>query len=294
MKVFLTLLLCIPMLAFAQVNRFIYEYTFIPNIHEKGSIKKELMALDIDAKGSVYQSMGKLEADSIMQAEISKMSGRRGGNFNFTSRNNLRNSIGYRVTKDYPEYTIFLHERVGRDRYKISENEKINWKIDPEVKQIGKYKTQKATAEFGGRSWIAWFSQELPFQDGPYKFYGLPGLIVHVEDNTGSHIMTLAGNKTLPQAQISDANTEIPILMEKEIPVSEAQFTKVYRDYVKDPAKNMRQMMNNSGSNVSTVIRMRTADGREISDMNEMAKMMEKSVKENEKKNNNRIELNLY
>ncbi len=52
--------------------------------------------------------------------------------------------------------------------------------------------------------------------------------------------------------------------------------------------------MNNAGSNVSTVIRMRTADGREISDMNEMAKMMEKSVKENEKKNNNRIELNLY
>ena len=162
------------------------------------------------------------------------------------------------------------------------------------MKQIGKYKTQKATAEFGGRSWIAWFSQELPFQDGPYKFYGLPGLIVHVEDNTGSHIMALAGNKTLTQAKISEANTEIPILMEKEIPVSEAQFTKVYRDHVKDPAKNMRQMMNNSGSNVSTVIRMRTADGREISDMNEMAKMMEKSVKENEKKNNNRIELNLY
>ncbi len=294
MKVFLTVLFCIPLLAFAQINRFIYEYTFIPNIHEKDSIKKELMALDIDTKGSVYQSMEKMESDSIMQAEISKMSGRRGGNFNFTNRRNLGNNISYKVTKEYPDLNVFLHERVGRDRYKIAEHEKLHWKIEPEVKQIGKYKTQKATAEYGGRSWIAWFAQELPFQDGPYKFYGLPGLIVHIEDITGSHILTLVGNKTLPHSQTSDTTSEMPILMEKEIPVTKAQFTKLYREYVNDPAKSMRQMMNNRGSNIRTEIRMRTADGREISDMNEMARMMEKSVKENENKNNNRIELNLY
>lgn len=34
--------------------------------------------------------------------------------------------------------------------------------------------TQKATCDFAGRKWIAWFTTEIPIQDGPYKFYGLP------------------------------------------------------------------------------------------------------------------------
>ena len=73
----------------------------------------------------------------------------------------------------------------------------MNWKILPETKKIGEYETQKATASFGGRERIAWFSKDIPFQDGPYKFHGLPGLIVKAEDSTGSHIMTLVANKKL-------------------------------------------------------------------------------------------------
>ena len=48
----------------------------------------------------------------------------------------------------------------------------------------------KAVTEFAGRKWTAWFTEELPFQDGPYKFRGLPGLIVKLEDATQSHVLS--------------------------------------------------------------------------------------------------------
>ena len=54
-------------------------------------------------------------------------------------------------------------------------------------KKIGSYNTQKATTQYGGRDWEIWFTTEVPFQDGPYKFCGLPGLIVKAEDSKGDY-----------------------------------------------------------------------------------------------------------
>lgn len=68
---------------------------------------------------------------------------------------------------------------------------KIQWKILPEKQKIGEFEAQKAVTEFAGRKWTAWFTEELPFQDGPYKFRGLPGLIVKLEDATQSHVFEL-------------------------------------------------------------------------------------------------------
>lgn len=51
-------------------------------------------------------------------------------------------------------------------------------KLSHETIQILNFKAQKATAKYGGRKWTAWFCQEIPIPNGPYKFGGLPGLIV--------------------------------------------------------------------------------------------------------------------
>jgi GLPGLI family protein len=53
--------------------------------------------------------------------------------------------------------------------------------------KIGNWEAQKATTEFGGRKWTAWFCEEIPLSDGPYKFKGLPGLIVKISDADNSH-----------------------------------------------------------------------------------------------------------
>jgi len=59
---------------------------------------------------------------------------------------------------------------------------KIIWEIKNESRQIGKFICKKAIGDFRGRTYIAWFTEEIPLPYGPFKLYGLPGLIIEAED----------------------------------------------------------------------------------------------------------------
>ena len=61
----------------------------------------------------------------------------------------------------------------------------IDWKIVNEFTVVGNQKCQKATCQFGGRSYMAWFSKDLPYNIGPYKFRGLPGMILSIASTDG-------------------------------------------------------------------------------------------------------------
>lgn len=64
----------------------------------------------------------------------------------------------------------------------IEESGSINWNITGDTKNIGTFKVLEATTTFRGRNYTAWFAPEIPISDGPWKFHGLPGLILEVTD----------------------------------------------------------------------------------------------------------------
>ncbi|MBL3546672.1 MULTISPECIES: GLPGLI family protein [Chryseobacterium] len=279
----------------AQTNRFFYEYKFIPDSNHKEEVKKEMMLLDIDKKGSNYYSQDKFVADSIGRAELERQLKSGGGNIS-VNRREKPGQVSYKVTKEYPDFKTFLFKNISTDRYKVKEDKKPEWKILSDKQKIGEYNAQKATTSFGGREWTAWFSTDLPFQDGPYKFYGLPGLIVKVEDATGSHSMTLVGNKTVKSVD-AEKDMQVPENVKilgfgKEIEVTKDQFKKAWKAYVNDPTKNMREMMMKNGGDTNTKFsfKVKTSDGKEISDPNQVFREMEKRTKESLQKDNNPIE----
>lgn len=299
MKNNILLFLLLSVCTNAQINRFFYEYKFIPDSNDKADVKKEMMLLDIDKNGSNYYSRDKFVADSTSMAEVQKQIKGGSGNINI-SRRDSPGQVNYKVTKSYPDFKTYLFTRVSMDQYKVKEDQKPEWKILPEKQKVGEYNAQKATTTYGGREWIAWFSTDIPFQDGPYKFYGLPGLIVKLEDTTGSHIMTLVGNKKIQtEASIGEVdmpgNVRLMGIGGKEIEVTKDQYKKLWKDYVNDPSKNMREMMmrNGGGDNTRVAFKMRTQDGKEISDPNQVFREMEKRTKETLAKNNNPIEPDL-
>lgn len=57
------------------------------------------------------------------------------------------------------------------------------WQVHSDTMFFLGYNCQRATCNFRGRDYSAWFTTEIPLSDGPYKFYGLPGLILSVEDS---------------------------------------------------------------------------------------------------------------
>ncbi|MDM1547426.1 GLPGLI family protein [Empedobacter falsenii] len=59
----------------------------------------------------------------------------------------------------------------------------INWKITKESQKILGYKCYKAITKFRGRDYVAWFTPDIPYNFGPWKLGGLPGLILKVEND---------------------------------------------------------------------------------------------------------------
>ncbi len=100
--------------------------------------------------------------------------------------------VRYRIYKNYPKDKLTYIEHIPSSTFKFEENlELFNWKLCDETDSIKGYKAQKATCDFGGRSWVAWFSPEIPYNDGPYKFNGLPGLIFNVADTRNHYVFEL-------------------------------------------------------------------------------------------------------
>jgi GLPGLI family protein len=265
----------------AQANRFVYQVTMKPDAENKDDIKTENAYLDISAEKSVFYSENRIKRDSIMQKAFQGGGGR--ASINRDQMQGLRSNINYSVEKDKTNQKTYFKDRIGRDIYSYVEDRPLNWKISAETRKIGEYKVQKAETDFGGRKWTAWFTTDLPYQDGPYKFGGLPGLIVKIEDDKGDYSFDLMKNYKIP---------EIPALNQfgNTLKVKRTDFVKQQQKFITDPMSFMSQ----GGGGISAPMRMgggRGPGGGGNQNPADLKKRMEERVKEEAKKNSNPIEL---
>jgi GLPGLI family protein len=262
----------------AQNQRFVYEYKFVSDSTKKDESKTELMFLDVAKKGSKFFSRNLFVSDSLLQVQ------NKGGNRDFSKIK--FGMIGFKVEKSYPDYKVIFFNRLDMDEYKVSDERKLNWKILPDKEKIGEFNAQKAIADFAGRKWIAWFVSDIPIQDGPYKFHGLPGLIVKIEDETKSHSFVLKEIKNLKQNEewISEEKKQ---RLGTLITLSQEKYKKQFLDNRNNPTKGIRQLMA-SGRKV-----MMTDENGKQMDVEEMLRNQERKVKEENAKNNNLLELDL-
>ena len=72
----------------------------------------------------------------------------------------------------------------------------MDWKVSFETKEILGYQCFKAECDFRGRHWTAWCTMQIPVQDGPWKFCGLPGLILETEESQGHYAFRCIGIET--------------------------------------------------------------------------------------------------
>jgi GLPGLI family protein len=121
--------------------------------------------------------------------------------------------------------------------YLLKTNDSQQWNISSEKKKIDKFTAQKATTVFGGRTWEAWFTQEIPFPYGPYKFHGLPGLILEISDSKENYIFSLRGNKNITKNIDTSRYIESQIGL-KPIEISQKKWNQLQLDYFLNPLKD--------------------------------------------------------
>jgi len=257
-------------LGFAQANRFIYQVTMKPDSTNRNDIKTELAYLDATPDKSIFYGEKRLQRDSLLE----RMRQTGGANFDRSQMQNLRSNIDFTVEKDFKNGTKTFATRIARDQYSYDEDRPMEWKILPETAKIGDYKTQKAETKFAGRTWFAWFTTEVPFQDGPYKFSGLPGLIVKVEDSKGDYSFDLKETKKITAPATFDQRGSV-------VKVKRVVYNQQQERFRKDPTSFSPPPPPGSGNRVGMRVQTNPVQRKEF----------EQRLKEELEKNNNPIEL---
>lgn len=159
----------------------------------------DTMVLDIGNNFSVYYDRNKSFRDSIKQVEIKALS-KEVKKITINAKADMAEykevSGSYDVSNYKGENAKIYKNRIKKEiitidvypmeAYKCVEHLPYqDWQLTTDTLTILGYLCQKATTTFRGRTYEAWFAPEIPINDGPWKLYGLPGLILKAssEDN---------------------------------------------------------------------------------------------------------------
>lgn len=170
-----------------------YEYICQEDSTDDSSLKLTVMSLHIGDKFSKFEHNGRYIKDSLWLN--SELEGRAKAEqiLNITKGNLHHMLAQYNIIKNYNNTQINHYEKILRQHYQIDENIMLNWELEQTTDTlISGYVCRKANTEYRGRKYNAWYTLSIPISEGPYKFKGLPGLIIKLEDTQKQHRFELS------------------------------------------------------------------------------------------------------
>ena len=99
------------------------------------------------------------------------------------------------IYKNYPQGKITVTDFLLGQYYLYEDAlNSQEWNMENDsTKMVLGHGCKKATCCFRGRQWTAWFALDVPVSDGPWKFCGLPGLIMEVYDRGKQYYFCING-----------------------------------------------------------------------------------------------------
>lgn len=203
--------------AYAKVT---YQLSYIPDSTRKNKTKTDKFVLLLGEKSSIFFSQTKFLRDSAFNENL-----KNGTIEEFMKNSSLRNQFG--IVGFYSNINLLLNntdnqvsvidQTIGGDIFYYTEKlPKFNWDILTDTVTILNYKCQKAITTFRGRTYFAWFCNQIPINSGPYKFCGLPGLIMRIGDTGNNYIYDFIGIENLFPKRMFELNTNGSIRTTRE------------------------------------------------------------------------------
>ncbi|WP_025144899.1 GLPGLI family protein [Pedobacter jeongneungensis] len=234
-KTFLALFVLIPILSFAQekdlvVAKAYYKFTHIRDTINLSRTVEDNMLLLLGKTSTAYKSYTKMAHDSIMLANMEKMK-----KTQISSPG--QSGTGTQIYVYQKQKKAFQLDPLIKDYYYEIKYPVIKWSIKSDTTTISGLKCQKATGTWGGRIYDAWFCPDLPFNAGPWKLRGLPGLIVAASDRKKQVVFEFTG---FTKSDKKDAYIEPPV---GYIATNEKQYNKMHEAFLNDPIAYMKSVM---------------------------------------------------
>lgn len=180
--------------------RFNVYYQFKRKLKNRDEViyRTDSMVLSVGNRSSVYYDMNKQRRDSLDGAKLAYNPNYREISLihdleALQSRlerqveiyDMLDGSVGEsaRIYKKRNERAVVTTDAHPSYTYILNEKEIIyDWIITEDTTTVLNFSCHKAITEFRGRRYAAWFTTDIPVDDGPWKLFGLPGLILKAED----------------------------------------------------------------------------------------------------------------
>lgn len=152
------------------------------------------VVIEIGNRCSHFYSIADVEKKKQMMDMASK---------GYVNMKELRKSaIEWHVYKNYPEGKVmYIEPQFGE--YRVEESPEVpEWTIvgDSTANILG-YNCTMATADYKGRKWKAYYTEDIPIDNGPWKLCGLPGLIMKAYDSENHYIFEAIGMKQMEDVQ---------------------------------------------------------------------------------------------
>jgi GLPGLI family protein len=138
---------------------------------------------------------------------------------------------------------------------------KLEWDLShADTLKIGTYICNKATTSFRGRNYIAWYTNDIAITFGPWKFHGLPGLVLDMYDETHKYewIVTKISKKVINEKTLTQDKHDVNIDLKAFVALREEVFNKKMNNF-----KNNLKSRQDRGTNVS-VDTFNKRQGREL------------------------------
>lgn len=147
-------------------------------------------------------------------------------------KDELSTNMAEYIFINYPEGKISSFAQIASSSYAkvVEDMEMPEWTVLDSARQILGYDCRQAVTDFRGRKWTAWFTPEIPVSAGPWKLWGLPGLIIEAKD-LRSHYHYILKSVTQPSNDSIALNT----FGRNYRNVSRIEYLRAKEAYAKDP-----------------------------------------------------------
>lgn len=215
-----------------------YKFSQPVKINNQTIQQSDTLTLDIGAKASHYYDPARAMRDSLFGdfmsnklnpstiQSVSVLKGEEASLFDTSSgtthESGAKGETAHLYKKRQENEIIIIETAENSpNKYRCIDNIIPKWNIQTDTLTVLGYLCQKATTSFRGRMYEAWFTSDIPVNDGPWKLYGLPGLILKANDTENLFLFEIIGLEHL--------NPATDITMAKE-------------DYIKASRKDLEKL----------------------------------------------------
>ena len=183
------------------VMEFMYDYRFLRDTTDITSESTDRMILQVGYGISKFSSYRTMQIDSLIRVSTADQ-----------VQANPERYIGgtsWSVYKNYPTGKFTTTDKIATDWFLVEELiPELQWTLTDDTKEILGYKCKSAKCSFRGREYSAYYTDEIPVADGPWKFGGLPGFIMEVCDADNHYSFTCVGinskaDRTITMPEVS-------------------------------------------------------------------------------------------